>query len=212
MAQRAAQKLLMKRRFNMLNIEGHDPVQSPGLDPAKLIFRDALDDDLPRCLALDASFHSDYVWQMTVDDGGDDIQINCRRQRLPRQLISQHPVDERQLWMALRKDNCFVVVEDPHSGQIVGYVTMRLDLSGRVAYLQDLVVDLLHRRRSLGARLVHVARIWASEFRLQQIIFEIPTTNYPAIRFAQAQGFAFCGFNDHHFANREIALFFSLSI
>ncbi|MCY4464238.1 MAG: GNAT family N-acetyltransferase [Chloroflexi bacterium] len=187
-------------------------MQSPSLDPAKLTFRDAVEDDLPRCLALDASFQSDYVWQMTVNDGGDEIQVSCRRQRLPRQLVAQHPVDERQLLMALHMDNCFVVVEDPYSRQIVGYVTMRLDMSGRVAYLQDLVVDLLHRRRSLGARLVHVARVWASEFRLQQIIFEIPTTNYPAIRFAQAQGFTFCGFNDHHLANREIALFFSLSI
>lgn len=196
----------------MLNSEGYAPVQNPSLDPAKLIFRDAVEDDLPRCLALNASFQSDYVWQMTVNDDGGEIQVNCRRQRLPRQLVSQHPADERKLQMALRMDNCFVVVEDPGSGQIAGYVTMRLDMSGRVAYLQDLVVDLLYRRRSLGARLVHVARVWASEFRLQQIIFEIPTTNYPAIRFAQAQGFAFCGFNDHHFANREIALFFSLSI
>lgn len=196
----------------MLNMDRHAPVQNPGLDLAKLVFRDAVEDDLPGCLALDASFHSDYVWQMTVDDGGDDIQVICRRQRLPRQLVSEHPVDERQLWMALREDYCFVVVEDPRSRQIAGYVTMRLDMSGRVAYLQDLVVDQPHRRRSLGARLVHVARIWASEFRLRQIIFEIATTNYPAIRFAQAQGFAFCGFNDHHFANREIALFFSLSI
>ena len=196
----------------MLKVEGHSPVQSPYLDPARLIFRDAVESDLPRCLALDASFHTEYVWQMTVDDGGDEIQVSCRRQRLPRQLVSQHPVDERQLRMALHMDNCFVVVEDPVSGQLVGYVTMRLDLSGRVAYLQDVVVDMLHRRRSLGARLVHVARVWASEFRLHQIIFEIPTTNYPAIRFAQSQGFAFCGFNDHHFANREIALFFSLSI
>ncbi len=196
----------------MLNSEGYAALQSPNLDPAKLTFRDAVEDDLPRCLALDSSFQSDYVWQMTVNDGGGEIHVNCRRQRLPRQLVSQHPVDERKLLMALGMDSCFVVVEDSRNGQIVGYVTMRLDSAGRVAYLQDLVVDLQHRRRSLGARLVHVARVWASEFRLHQIIFEIPTTNYPAIGFAQAQGFAFCGFNDHHFANREIALFFSLSI
>ncbi|MCY4147698.1 MAG: GNAT family N-acetyltransferase [Chloroflexi bacterium] len=196
----------------MLNSQEQIPKQRSALDPAKLIFRDAVEDDLPRCLTLDTSFHSDYVWQMNVNDGGDEIHVNCRRQRLPRQLIARHPVDERRLRSALRMDHCFAVVEDPSSRQIVGYVTMRLGLSGRVFYLQDLVVDLPHRRRSLGARLVHVARVWASEFRLQQIIFEIPTTNYPAIRFAQAQGFTFCGFNDHHFANREIALFFSLSI
>ncbi len=201
--------MLNERR---LNREAQARGQSPSIDPAQLRFRDALEDDLPACLALDASYQSDYVWQMTVHDAGDDIQVNCRRQRLPRQLEARHPVDERQLRLALWRDNCFVVVEDAQSKQLLGYITMRLDRHGRVAYLQDLVVDLTHRRRSLGARLVHVARLWASDYHLQQIIFEVPTINYPAIRFAQAQGFAFCGFNDHHFANREIALFFSLSV
>ena len=56
------------------------------------------------------------------------------------------------------------------------------------------------------------ATVWASEYHLRQILFEIPTTNFPCILFAKALGFSFCGFNDHHFANREIALFFSLSI
>ena len=202
----------MMHRRNILNMERRAPGQSGGLDLASLIFRDAQEEDLPRCLALDASYRSDYVWQMTVSESADDIQVNCRRQRLPRQLESQHPVDERELRMALHMDYCFVVAEDPHSGGIVGYITMRLDRSGRIVYLQDLVVDLPHRRRSLGARLVHAARVWASGYRLQQILFEIPTTNYPAIRFAQTLGFSFCGFNDHHYANREIALFFNLSI
>ena len=181
-------------------------------DPAQLTFRDAVEEDLPYCLALDASFQTEYVWQMTVQDSGDEIQINCRRQRLPRQLEARHPVDEQQLQSALWRESCFVVIEDKRSQHLLGYVTMRVDASGRVAYLQDLVIDSLYRRRSLGSRLVHVAKVWASEFRLRQIIFEIPMTNYPAIRFARSQGFDFCGFNDHHFANQEIALFFSLSI
>ncbi len=181
-------------------------------DPNQLTFRDAVEEDLAYCLALDSSFETDYVWQMTVQDSGEEIQINCRRQRLPRQLNAQHHVDEQQLMTALWRDSCFVVIEDKRAKHLLGYITMRVDAAGRVAYLQDLVIDPMVRRRSLGARLVHVAKVWASEFRLQQIIFEIPMTNYPAIRFARSQGFAFCGFNDHHFANREIALFFSLSV
>ena len=89
---------------------------------------------------------------------------------------------------------------------------MRVDEASKVAYLQDIVIDRPYRRRRLGSRLAHVARVWAGEHNLRQIIFEIPTTNYPCIQFAQALGFAFCGFNDHHFANREIAVFFSLSV
>ncbi len=182
------------------------------LDPAQLTFRDAVEADIPYCLALDSDFQTEHVWQMTVQDGGDEIQISCRRQRLPRRLDSRHVVSPEQLQLALRNDFCFVVIQDNASNHLLGYITLRVDEASQVAYLQDIVIDRAYRRRSLGARLVHVARIWASEFNLRQIIFEIPTTNYPSILFAQALGFNFCGFNDHHFANREIAVFFSLSI
>ena len=103
-------------------------------------------------------------------------------------------------------------MQEKRTNHILGYVSMRVDEASQVGYLQDIVIDRPYRRRSLGARLAHVARVWASEYSLRQILFEIPTTNYPCILFAQAMGFSFCGFNDHHFANREIAIFFSLSI
>ena len=112
----------------------------------------------------------------------------------------------------LRRKYCFVVVQDKSTNHILGFVSMRVDETSLVAYLQDIVIDKPYRRRSLGSRLVHVARVWASEYDLRQILFEIPTTNYPCIFFAKSLGFSFCGFNDHHFANREIAIFFSLSI
>ncbi len=187
-------------------------MQAAGLDTAQLIFRDGVDTDIPYCLALDSDFQSEHVWQMTVQESGDDVQISCRKQRLPRHLDSRHVADPQQLEWTLRQNYCFVVVQDQSSNHILGYASMWVDQSSQVAYLQNIVIDRPYRRRSLGSRLVHVARQWASEYRLRQILFEIPTTNFPCIMFARALGFSFCGFNDHHFANREIALFFSLSI
>ena len=187
-------------------------MKSTTLDPAQLTFRDAVESDVPYCIALDSEFQTEHVWQMTVQDSVDEIQISCRRQRLPRRLDSRHIAAPEKLELALRSDFCFVVIQDNISNHLLGYITLRVDEASQVAYLQDIVIDRAYRRRSLGSRLVHVARIWASEFNLRQIIFEIPTTNYPCIQFAQALGFDFCGFNDHHFANREIAVFFSLSI
>lgn len=183
-----------------------------GFDPSQLIFRDGVDTDIPYCLALESEFQSDHVWQMTVQEVGDEVQVSCRKQRLPRQLESRHVTDPQQLELSLRRNHCFVIVQDKITNHILGYVSMRVDETSHVAYLQDLVIDKPYRRRSLGSRLVHVARVWASEYDLRQILFEIPTTNYPCILFAKALGFRFCGFNDHHFANREIAIFFSLSI
>ena len=187
-------------------------MQSAGLDQSRLVFRDGVAEDIPYCLALDGAYQTEHVWQMTLQELSEEIQVNCRRQRLPRRLDSRHETNTAHLESALRRAYCFVVVQDESSKHILGFVSMRVDELSRVAYLQDIVIDRPYRRRSLGSRLVHVARVWASEFDLRQIIFEIPTTNYPCILFAQALGFTFCGFNDHHFANREIAVFFSLSI
>ena len=187
-------------------------MQGMGFDPSQLIFRDGVDTDIPYCLALDSDFQSEHVWQMTVQEVGDDVQVNYRKQRLPRQLDSRHVTDPQQLELTLRRKYCFVVVQDKSTNHILGFVSMRVDETSQVAYLQDIVIDKPYRRRSLGSHLVHVARVWASEYALRQIVFEIPTTNYPCILFAKTLGFSFCGFNDHHFANREIAIFFSLSI
>ena len=187
-------------------------MQTAGFDPSQLLFRDGVDSDIPYCLALDSDFQSDHVWQMTVQETGDDVQITCRKQRLPRGLASRHETDPQQLELTLRWQHCFVVVQDKRSNHILGFVSMRVDETSQVAYLKNIVIDRPCRRRSLGSRLIHIARIWASEYSLRQILFEIPTTNFPCILFAKSLGFSFCGFNDHHFANREIALFFSLSI
>ena len=181
-------------------------------DHTQLVFRDAVESDLPYCLALDAVFHTEHVLQMTVQDSGDEILVSCRRQRLPRRLESRHVTEAQSLELALHNHDCYVVIQDKSSNHVLGYVSMRVDEASKVAYLQDIVIDRPYRRRRLGSRLAHVARVWAGEHNLRQIIFEIPTTNYPCIQFAQALGFAFCGFNDHHFANREIAVFFSLSV
>ena len=182
------------------------------IDFSKLTFRDAVGTDIPFCLALESDYQTEHVWQMTVQELGEEIQINCRRQRLPRRLDARYETDPARLELALMRDHCFVVVQDSSSNHILGFISMRIDSNSQVAYLQDIVIDRPYRRRSLGARLVHVGRVWASEYDLRQIIFEIPTTNYPCIMFAQSLGFTFCGYNDHHFANREIAVFFSLSI
>ena len=182
------------------------------LTPSQLVIRDGIEIDIAHCLALDSDYQSDYVWQMTVREAAKDIQISCHEQRLPRPLDARHTPSQARLALAIRRRHCFIVLQETASSHILGYLSMRVDESCQLAYLQDIVVDKACRRQSLGARLIHVAQLWARENQLHQIIFEIPTTNYPCILFAKAQGFVFCGFNDHHFPDREIALFFGMSI
>lgn len=182
------------------------------LDPSQLVIRDGIETDIAWCMALESDYRAEYVWQMTVQEAADEIFISCRKQRLPRPLDARHEVSQRRLEMAIRRRHCFIVLQESLTNRILGYISMRVDETCQIAYLQDIVIDKPWRRQSLGARLVTVAQLWARENSLRQIIFEITTTNYPGILFAKSQGFIFCGFNDRHFPNQEIAVFFSLSI
>ncbi len=182
------------------------------LESSQLVIRDGIEADIAYCLALESSYQAEYVWQMTLQEEADAIRISCRKQRLPRSLEAQHETSHRRLEMAIRQRHCFIVLQESLTNSLLGYISMRVDESRQIAYLQDIVIDRPWRRQSLGSRLTRVAQLWARENSLRQIIFEIPTTNYPCIQFAKAQGFVFCGFNDHLLPNREIAVFFGLSI
>ena len=48
----------------------------------------------------------------------------------------------------------------------------------------------------------------AAEHGLDRLLFVIQSKNYPAMQFCRKLGFEFCGFNELHFSNRDIALFF----
>lgn len=91
---------------------------------------------------------------------------------------------------------------------LIGYLTMRLDRSHRIALIQDLLIGRPYRRNHFGSRLLRVAQEWASEHDAVQLLLETETHNVPAIRFCQARGFTFCGFNDQYYRNQDIAVFF----
>ena len=181
------------------------------IDQSQLMIRDGVLTDIPYCLALDSGYRAEHVWQMNVQELGDETRISYRRQRLPRPLDASHDTEARHLEMAIRHGHCFIVVQDRSAGKLLAFASMRVDETCEIAYLQHIVVDRPFRGQSIGARLINVARVWARECGLRQVVFEIATTNYPCIAFAQAQGFVFCGFNDRHFPSREIAVFFSVS-
>jgi hypothetical protein len=52
--------------------------------------------------------------------------------------------------------------------------------------------------------------LWARKEKLRRLLVAVQTKNYPAIQFFIKSGFAFCGYNDRYYPNRDIALFFTL--
>ncbi len=181
-------------------------------EQSKLTIRDGREADIDQCLALDTSFHTEHVWQMTIREEAETTHIALRKQRLPRPLDNHHYIDKQRLKHALQHKHCFIVLEDTTSKKLLGFMSMRIDNAYNFAYLQDIVIDEPYRHQRLGSRLINIATLWANEHSLKRIMFEVPTVNYPAIEFVKSHGFVYCGFNDQYLPNQDIALFYSLSL
>lgn len=176
------------------------------------VIRDGLETDIEACLALDRTYQTDHVWQMSVFEEPGNWQISFKREGLPRTIDAEYPVDEQRLRLCAPDEHCFLVAAERESGEVVGYLTMHSLSAHRIALVQDLLVSRPYRGNGIGSRLLRVARSWAREHDLQEMTAELQTKNYPGIAFCLSAGFTFCGFNDHYFQNRDIAVFFSQTL
>jgi GNAT superfamily N-acetyltransferase len=177
--------------------------------------RDALAKDAPACLALDATYETERVWQMTVQPESAGRGVYFRTDRLPRSMDVVYPVSEHRLKLALNAGQCFLVAEaqiEPGEDTLLGYLTMRIDPVHRTGWVQDVVVDRPYRRQGIGARLFKIAQRWAREQDMVQITVETQTKNYPAIGFCEKQNLTFCGYNDRYFHTGDIAVFFGKTL
>ncbi len=179
--------------------------------PTPFKIRDGLETDLPGVLALDHSYETDTVWQMSIRQE-EGWMIGFRRERLPRLLEATHSADELRLKNALPGNHCFLVATRRDDSALLGYLTMRRDAVNQIGHVGDVVVSRPYRRGGIGSRLLNVAGLWAKEHDLTRLIIETQTKNYPSIQFCQQIGFTFCGYNDQHFRNRDIAVYFSQSL
>lgn len=169
--------------------------------------------DVLACLGLDLSYTTSHVWQMErhgPDPAGDEaILTSFRPIRLPRPLTVDPPRDQSLVAKAgAHGPDLFLVAENPATRQIEGYVEAEMVPWQRHASLILLGVAPDARRRGVGTALLAGTRDWARRRRLRALLIALSTKNYPAIRFAQKSGFLFCGFNDHYYPNRDIAVLF----
>jgi len=185
--------------------------ETPITRPNYLI-RDGLAADILPCLALQHTYETDHVWQMRFQRTDDGYQVNFQTERLPRAVDILYEADENRLKLAAAPEQCFLVAADKSQSQILGYLAMRNDKAHGIGCIHDLVVDRPLRRFKIGTHLLKIARQWAQEHQLTQLLIETQTKNYPAIQFCQSAGLTFCGFNDQYFSNRDIAVFFGQSI
>ena len=166
--------------------------------------------DLETCLSLDESFETEYVWQ--VDTGRDPgaVQLSFRTTRLPRAMRVNVNAPRDAILDHFESGECFLVAEE--YPRILGFVDAVPDMDQHVAWIHHLIVAADVRRRGLGSELLRETMLWARAKKLRTVIATLSTKNYPATNFLQKHGFSFCGFNDRHYHNRDIALFFACNL
>ena len=78
--------------------------------------------------------------------------------------------------------------------------------------INNIIVQPNVRRKGIAKLLLKTAKLVALQNQCNQLTITLQTKNYPGIKFAQKQGFTFCGYNDRYYPNGDIALIFSLKI
>lgn len=166
--------------------------------------------DLNLCYQINATYTTDYVWQMQTRENKRTVDVRFDTIRLPRPMRVEYPRSPDELIEHWQQDGCFLVVRNLKD-EIVGYLDAHPRAWQGLLLVSNLVIDQRYRRQGFGTSLLRAASRWALAQNLRQITLEIQTKNHPGISFAQKHGFQFCGYNERYYPNGDIALFFSRS-
>lgn len=166
--------------------------------------------DLNMCLALDATFETEYVWQMDERASTGNIVVGFRLTRLPRPMKVNGIIAADEIAQHFWGGGALFVADA--GGQVCGFVDVTESAWNQTAQINNLAVAPAYRRRGIGTQLLRAALEWARQKNLRAALLDTPTKAHPAICLYQKLGFTFCGFNDQLYPNRDIALFFALSL
>ncbi len=165
--------------------------------------------ELTACFSLDAGYETDYIWQMHRSFVGGGITISFQKVKLPRTLeVAGAPFGESiaRHWEA---DWVLIAKESSH---VCGFVDVSTDNDEDTGVIEHLVVDRLCRRNGVGTLLLREIKEMAFDRGLRQLVIPVPSKNYPAILFCQANGLEFVGYNDLYYRNRDVALLFGMTL
>ncbi len=193
-----------------------------------MLIRSATLADLNACLELSADSQTDYVWQMEHRHENQSIAIRFQTVRLPRVMYVRYPRPRDDLTACWEQGSMVLVVtnkpksavlaadQEPPSdllgNPIFGYCQLDVEPWHKTGWITHLIVDRPYRKRGIGTALLKASIAWGKSQKLERLMVAVQTKNYPAISFCDKHNLLFCGFNDHYYTNRDIALFFTLRI
>jgi ribosomal protein S18 acetylase RimI-like enzyme len=166
--------------------------------------------DLATCLAIDGSYDTDYVWQVTEQEEPGEIVEYFRTVRLPRVMRVAYPSWSEALLAHQERGDLILVATE--ADEVRGYVDLQPQPDQGSALLHHLIVQEAHRRRGLGTALLARSMADVRHQDLQYVVASVQSKNFPAISFFQRNGFRFCGYNERYFRNQDIALYFACGL
>src|SRR5512141_1992405 len=108
--------------------------------------------DLSACLALDASYETDRVWQVTQQEDDGEVVTRFRTVTLPRVMRVPYPSwGEALLTHQERGDLILVAAE---AFEVRGYVNQECQPDQDIAWIHHLVVAPQYRRQGFGTALL----------------------------------------------------------
>jgi GNAT superfamily N-acetyltransferase len=170
--------------------------------------RPATAEDIKQLVKMDHSYSSNHVWQMDPHFTAEQTGAVFREVRLPRSAKVDYPRSPGSL--VKHWESYSGVLVAIHSGEPVGYTSLVENMVPITTWVMDLAVRPNLRRQGIGTALVLAALEWtAAQTKSQRIILGMQTKNFPAINLALHMGFDYCGYIDHYYPNRDIAIFFT---
>lgn len=163
--------------------------------------------DLARLMGLDHTIASEAVWQLELRRESGQVAATFREVRLPRATQVTYPHNHFALaddWV--KRSMMFTALMD---AEPVGYISLLERGAASTVWVMDLVTHAPNRRRGVASALLAAGQAWAESRAHRRLVLEMPSKNIPAIRLAQKSGFDFCGYNDHYYVNKDVALFFA---
>lgn len=164
-------------------------------------------DEIESLVKLDRSIQTTRVWQLDHSVKDIEFQVTFREMRLPRPASILYPYPAEDLYERIKAYDGILVAKMDQD--LAGYVSIRKDRRFNSAWVDELVVDLLVRRKSIATALLLAVQDWSAQMGLRRITIEMQSKNYPAICLVSKLGYEFSGYNDQYYPSQEIALFFS---
>ena len=170
--------------------------------------RPAVESDISLLAEIDHSYSSEHVWQMDPQFTSGHTGAVFREVRLPRKVKVDYPRSPQAFinhWQSYSG-----VLVALHSGEPVGYISLVENMIPLTTSALDLVVRPNLRRKGIGTALLLASMEWTgAQTKSHRVILGMQPKNFPAINMVQRLGFDYCGYIDHYYPNRDIAIFFT---